>query len=118
MSQNKVQITTPAGNIVRLSDSTNNKVTTSGNIVKIVAVGTQGPAGAGDLNFVHTQSTAGAIWQVTHNLGKYPSVSVVDTSETEVVGKVIYKDWDTGNTSTTKLQILFTAAFAGKAFLN
>ena len=118
MSQNKVQITTPAGNIVRLSDSTNNKVTTSGNIVKIVAVGTQGPAGAGDLNFVHTQSTAGATWQVTHNLGKYPSVSVVDTSETEVVGKVIYKDWDTGNTSTTKLQILFTAAFAGKAFLN
>ena len=118
MSQNKVQITTPAGNIVRLSDSTNNKVTTSGNIVKIVAVGTQGPAGAGDLNFVHTQSTAGATWQVTHNLGKYPSVSVVDTSETEVVGKVIYKDWGTGNSSATKLQILFTAAFAGKAFLN
>jgi len=118
MSQNKVQITTPAGNIVKLSDSTNNKVTTSGNIVKVVAVGTQGPAGAGDLNFVHTQSTAGSTWQVTHNLGKYPSVSVVDTSETEVVGKVIYKDWDTGNSSTTKLQILFTAAFAGKAFLN
>ena len=118
MSQNKVQITTPAGNIVKLSDSTNNKVTTSGNIVKVVAVGTQGPAGAGDLNFVHTQSTADATWQVTHNLGKYPSVSVVDTSETEVVGKVIYKDWDTGNSSTTKLQILFTAAFAGKAFLN
>tara|TARA_R100001079_G_C4438618_1_gene147663 strand:- start:902 stop:1255 length:354 start_codon:yes stop_codon:yes gene_type:complete len=115
---NKVQITTPAGNVVRLSDSTRNKVTTSGNVVTVVAVGTQGPAGAGDLNFVHTQSVASSTWLVTHNLGKYPSVSVVDTSETEVVGKVIYKDWATGNSSSTKLQILFTAAFAGKAFLN
>jgi hypothetical protein len=115
---NKVQITTPAGNVVRVSDSTTNKVTTAGNVVTVVAVGTQGPAGAGDLNLIHTQSVASSTWQVTHNLGKYPSVSVVDTSETEVVGKVIYKDWDSGNTSTTKLQILFTAPFAGKAFLN
>ena len=36
---NKVQITTPAGNVVRISDSTTNKVTTAGNVVTVVAVG-------------------------------------------------------------------------------
>ena len=52
----------------------------------------------------------------THNLGKYPSVSVVDTANTAVNGKVIYEDWSTNQPSTSKLQIIFTATFAGKAF--
>ena len=73
---NKVQITTPAGNVVRISDSTTNKVTTAGNVVTVVAVGTQGPAGAGDLNFVHTQSVASSTWQVTHNLGKLSLIHI------------------------------------------
>lgn len=118
MANTYVTISTPAGNVVKVSEATSNKIVTTGNTIKIVSVGAQGPAGSGDLNAVHTQDTASSTWQVTHNLGKYPSVSVIDTSNTLVNGKILYEDWDTNQASTSKLQIIFTATFAGKAFLN
>lgn len=118
MANTYVTVTTPSGNQVHVSDATTNKVVSSGNTITVTSVGTQGPAGAGDANTVHTQDTAASTWQVTHNLGKYPSVSVVDTSNTAVNGKVIYEDWATNQLSDSKLQIVFTATFAGKAFLN
>ena len=118
MANTYVTISTPAGNVVKVSEATSNKIVASGNTIKVISVGAQGPAGAGDLNAVHTQDTAASTWQVTHNLGKYPSVSVVDTANTAVNGKVLYEDWSTNQPSTSKLQIIFTATFAGKAFLN
>ena len=118
MANTYVTISTPAGNIVKVSEATSNKIVASGNSIKVISVGTQGPSGVGDLHAVHTQDVAASTWQVTHNLGKYPSVSVVDTANTAVNGKVLYQDWDTNQVSTTKLQIIFTATFAGKAFLN
>jgi hypothetical protein len=65
----------------------------------------------GDLNFTFTQVTAASSWDITHNLGKFPSVSVVDSAGTNVVGQVDYGDENT-------LRINFTAAFAGVAYLN
>ena len=50
-----------------------------------------------------------AIW--SKNLGKFPSVSVVDSANDEVIGEVTYID-------TNSLTIKFTAAFSGKAYLN
>jgi hypothetical protein len=118
MANTYVTISTPAGNVVKISEATSNKIVASGNTIKVISVGAQGPAGSGDLNAVHTQDAAASTWQVTHNLGKYPSVSVVDTANTLVNGKVLYEDWSTNQPSTSKLQIIFTATFAGKAFLN
>jgi hypothetical protein len=63
------------------------------------------------LNFTFTQVTAASSWDITHNLGKFPSVSVVDSAGTNVVGQVDYGDENT-------LRINFTAAFAGVAYLN
>lgn len=60
---------------------------------------------------IHNQSSASAQWTITHNLGKYPSVSVVDTSDAEVIGEVEYL-------SDTQLTIKFSAPFSGKAYLN
>jgi hypothetical protein len=60
---------------------------------------------------IHNQPSPSAQWTVTHNLGKYPSVSVVDTSDAEVIGEVEY-------VSDTQLIIRFSASFSGKAFLN
>ena len=48
--------------------------------------------GAGDLNFTFTQGVAAAIWNVAHNLGKKPSVSVVDSGDNEVIGEVVHTD--------------------------
>ena len=71
MANTYVTISTPAGNVVKVSEATSNKIVTTGNTIKIVSVGAQGPAGSGDLNAVHTQDTAASTWQVTHNLGKF-----------------------------------------------
>jgi len=66
---------------------------------------------AGDKNFVFTQGTPATTWTITHNLNKFPSVSVVDSANEIVYGEVIY-------TNTNSLTVTFTAAFSGKAYLN
>lgn len=67
---------------------------------------------AGDKTFNFTQGAAASIWNITHNLGKYPSVSVVDTGDTSVLGGAVEY------TNTNQLTITFSSSFAGKAFLN
>ena len=64
-----------------------------------------------DLHYVHTQNAASASWTITHNLGKMPSVEVVDTGDNIVIGEVTYQ-------SLNALIITFGAAFTGKAYLN
>ena len=64
-----------------------------------------------DLHFTYTQSSASAVWNITHNLGKNPSVSVVDSAGSLVVGEVSYID-------NNNLTITFISAFSGKAYLN
>jgi len=64
-----------------------------------------------DARYVHTQGVPLAIWTIQHNLNKFPSVSVVDTSGTNVFGVVKYLD---ANNTTVE----FSAGFAGKAYLN
>ncbi len=59
---------------------------------------------------IHTQSAASATWTITHVLGGRPSVSVVDSSGTVVVGEVRYD-------SNTVVTVLFTTPFSGYAYL-
>lgn len=79
------------------------------------ADGPQGPAGppgsGGDLNYTHVQIAASTLWSVTHNLGKFPSVTVIDSGNTEVIGDVSYL-------TNNSLEILFTVPFSGTAYLN
>ena len=60
---------------------------------------------------LHNQIASAAVWDIQHNLGKFPSVSVIDSAGNVVVGDVMYLDEN-------QLKITFSAAFAGKAFLN
>jgi len=48
---------------------------------------------------------------ITHNLSKFPSVTVVDSGNNIVIGDITYNDLNT-------LTINFTASFSGKAYLN
>jgi|TARA_R110002072_G_scaffold179439_2_gene335481 hypothetical protein len=50
-------------------------------------------------------------WTITHNLGKFPSVTVVDLDNNVVIGDVDYL-------STNIIQITFSIPFSGCAFLN
>jgi hypothetical protein len=65
----------------------------------------------GDKSYIFTQANPNTVWTINHNLDKFPSVSVVDTSNTMVEGLTEY-------TNTNTLTITFTAGFAGKAYLN
>jgi hypothetical protein len=61
--------------------------------------------------YIHTQNAPSNTWVVSHNLGKYPSVTIVDSTEEEVIGEVLYTD-------TNIVTLRFTAAFSGKAYIN
>ena len=70
----------------------------------------------GEITFIHNQTSTSNTWVITHNLHRFPSVTVVDTSNNIVQGKVIYN-------SDTQLTITFfnaasAHAFQGKAYLN
>jgi hypothetical protein len=62
------------------------------------------------LRHVHTQASVSSRWEITHALGGRPSVTVVDTSGTVVIGEVTYN-------SNTSVTIEFTAPFSGFAYL-
>lgn len=61
--------------------------------------------------FVHDQTIPSATWTITHDLNKFPSVTVVDSSNSEVIGQIAYSSFNT-------LTITFSGAFSGKAYLN
>lgn len=67
--------------------------------------------GSGDANLEFNQTPASDVWTITHNLNKYPSVTVVDSAGDECEGSV-------NHISRNLLTITFSAAFSGRAFLN
>jgi hypothetical protein len=67
--------------------------------------------GGGDAHYAHTQSTPEAVWEVTHNLGKKPSVIVVDSADTVVMGEIEYINLNS-------VRLTFVGAFSGKAYFN
>lgn len=78
------------------------------------ATGVQGPQGEPGLsgaNYTHTQAVPSADWTITHNLARFPSVTVIDSAGSTVVGDVDYL-------SNNAIAIHFTAAFGGSAYLN
>jgi hypothetical protein len=75
--------------------------------------GEQGPPGTGVVGgtFTFTQATPLDTWVITHNMGYFPAVSVVDSAGELVEGDTIY-------TSANVVTLLFSAAFSGKAYLS
>jgi len=76
--------------------------------------GIQGETGAPGLsgaNYVHQQMTPAATWVIAHGLNRYPSITIVDSAGTVVVGAVAYD-------SANQITVTFMAAFGGSAFLN
>lgn len=65
----------------------------------------------GDLSYHFQQATPSAVWTIVHNMGKYPSVMVVDSAGTVVEGAVEYLD-------ANSLKVYFSAPFGGDAYLN
>ena len=64
-----------------------------------------------DKNYVYFQDVASDLWEIKHNLDKFPSVTVIDSAGSEVIGEVEYID-------SNNLKIKFAGGFSGKATLN
>ena len=58
-----------------------------------------------------SQGVPATTWNILHNLGKFPSVSVTNNNNIVVNGEVTYID-------NNNVQINFSAGFSGKAYLN
>jgi hypothetical protein len=96
-------------NNVNVYQDTPNQVIISEDTPNLVIV--RAASGAGNTRrHVYTQSVAATTWVVTHTLGGFPSVTVVDSAGTAVFGDVKYD-------SATQITITFTAAFSGFAYL-
>jgi hypothetical protein len=61
--------------------------------------------------YVHTQGAPSASWAITHNMNKYPSVTVIDSGNNAVEGEVVYN-------SLNSLTVNFSGGFSGKAYIN
>lgn len=63
------------------------------------------------LRFVHVQSAAIATWDIVHNMGYMPSVTVIDSGGNEVEGNIVYNNTDT-------LTLIFSSEMSGTAYLS
>jgi len=61
--------------------------------------------------FVFEQGAPATTWNIQHNLGKFPSVSVINNNNVVINGEVTYID-------NNNVQLNFSAGFSGKAYLN
>jgi hypothetical protein len=69
-----------------------------------------------NVTYTHSQTSSSNTWTVTHNLGRFPSVTVVDTGGTIIEAPITYN-------SANQLTITFfqggsALATTGKAHLN
>lgn len=64
-----------------------------------------------DSHFEFVQGVPAVTWDITHNLDKFPSITVVDTANTTVMGSYEY-------ITKNRVILSFSNPFAGKAFLN
>jgi hypothetical protein len=78
-----------------------------------ILLGPQGPPGSSTSFYEHHQATPAAIWDVPHGLGYNPgAVRVIDSGGNEWdPNEILYQN-------ANSLQLAFTAAFGGIAYLS
>ena len=72
---------------------------------------TSSTAIVGQVTYTHSQDAASSTWAIVHNLGRKPSVTVVDSGGNVQIGDVLYN-------SDNQITVSFSAAFGGYAYLN
>lgn len=75
--------------------------------------GATGPRGEDgySLCYIHEQGIASDTWEITHNLNKYPSVTLVDSANVMFQGEIHYIDEN-------NCIVYMNGATKGKAYLN
>jgi len=81
--------------------------TTPSQVLNLVVPNTSSTSGT----FTYTQGSPASTWNITHNLGYRPRVSVIDSGNSLVEGDISYPTVDT-------MVLTFSAAFSGVAYLS
>ena len=100
--------------VVNATSNNYNDLSNKPSINGVILVGNKTGAELGivnDKNFVYVQAISSDIWEITHNLNKYPAVTVVDSGGSVVIGEIVYIDKN-------NVRITFASAFSGKAYFN
>lgn len=106
-----ITINQDAQNLVTVREDTPNGVIINQDAPNQVVVRLWGvSAAARTRRHVYAQASPSTTWVINHNLGGKPSVTVVDSADTVVIGDVRYN-------SNSLVTIEFTAAFSGYAYL-
>lgn len=64
-----------------------------------------------DHSYIHSQGLSATIWIITHNLNRFPSVSPVNSANTQMNAVIDYIDKNI-------LTVTFLTPVSGKAYLN
>ena len=64
-----------------------------------------------DKSYEFVQGVPATTWTIQHDLQKFPSITVIDTADTVVIGQYTY-------INNNNVTLTFSAGFAGKAYLN
>ena len=114
MSTN-IKVTTTSGTQINVTRKNSNSISVSAKSNKTnVVASPRAVLSTGiisDKNYEHDQASPSATWTITHNLNKYPSVSIVDSAGTLIITEVEY-------TSKNQVVVTFDASTSGKAYLN
>lgn len=106
MNESDIKVTLTPNPIVKttIAPMTEIKVTVLGS-------GPRGEPGPAADTFIHNQIVSAQEWTIFHNLEKFPSVTIVDSSGNVVLGNVRYID-------NMSILLTFTAPFSGRAYIN
>lgn len=98
-----------------LHDDSKQDILVSGTNIK--TINNQSILGSGnidlsnDKNFVYVQHEPSDTWIIEHNLNKYPSVTIMDSANSVMIGDIKY-------INENKLEVKFTSSPTGTAVLN
>lgn len=103
-----VWVDNPSGSDPQLNAQKLNKIEQG---IQTAQATAEAGSGGSDVFYTHTQGVAAATWSITHNLGKFPAVTVVDSAGNQLLTSVSYTD-------ANSLVVSFAGATSGKAYLN
>ena len=69
------------------------------------------PFGGQDYEYDEEIPVAASTWEINHNLGRFPSITTVDSAGSEITGAVTYNNEN-------KITVVFNSATSGNAYLD
>jgi|3_EtaG_2_1085321.scaffolds.fasta_scaffold10166_3 hypothetical protein len=102
--------TVTVGSVTTVANGVGSAVANSGTVNAAVLDFTLEAGPATNSTELFEQAVSASTWTINHNQGRYPSIDVIDSAGTHVIGDISY-------TSLNQAVVTFDNAFAGKAII-